>query len=57
MQNTDLNAIFTYSVLFNGYSIGSDDVNLQLINNTLNILDVIPIGALIRFSITYNTAN
>ncbi len=57
MQSTNSNAVYTYSVLANGVVIGDSDVSLQLINNTLRVLDVIPINALIKFSITYNTQN
>ena len=57
MQTTNNNAVYTYSVLSKGVVISNSDVSLQLINNTLRVLDVIPINAVIKFSLTYNTIN
>jgi len=57
MQSTNNNAVYTYSVLSKGVVINNSDVTLQLINNTLRVLDVIPINVFIKFSLTYNTDN
>jgi len=55
MQDTNANGTFTYSVLTKGIVINNDDVSLQLINNTLRILEPTPRNLSIKFSITYNT--
>ena len=57
MQSTNNNAVYTYSVYCKGVVIGNSDISLQLINNTLRVLDVIPINVFIKFSLTYNTIN
>jgi len=57
MQSTNNNAVYTYSVYCKGVVVNNSDVSLQLINNTLRVLDVIPINVFIKFSLTYNTDN